>query len=532
MLEVNDPYTLPEPKINFASLETYSLNKDLNFDLQFDFLIYQPSEDLFSFNEENERLTDEDEMIRDSMFKNICNNQGLKEPPTVIYNFNTKSKQTNKDKFFKSNEKNEDHADENSDKRESKDCRNQNIKEENEKNGEIEENAENVENVENAENVQNIENTENVQNAGIPENIQNTENVQNVQNSQNAENIQNVQNVHNIQNTVEEKPKEILYIEIKREENIIENENEENSLIENSEDILNDERGRENNIAGNNHRKTIMFKVTNVKTNLFKNYYIFSPLTSLEENSDEIKYQLLIRDKIKEVKKAFKENKVGSIVYSFKEDIFFNSKKKNFVVDIKKRKYDQDNILKKIKAGFSKVTIILLNEDLKRANSEKYFSFLPQCFVKDNTKRGNGKILNMTFEELLKKNFYDESKENNENEINKNLGKKRKRNKNEITNSNKEIQKKRDMDKILKNIDVLGYLENNKKIINKIKFDKIKKMTYSDLFEEYLGSHEFEKSVLELLKEDDVTERYIIDYIVKAFRYSDFLYKSKEKSTI
>lgn len=88
------------------------------------------------------------------------------------------------------------------------------------------------------------------------------------------------------------------------------------------------------------------------------------------------------------------------------------------------------------------------------------------------------------------------------------------------------------MDKILKNIDVLGYLENNKKIINKIKFDKIKKMTYSDLFEEYLGSHEFEKSVLELLKEDDVTERYIIDYIVKAFRYSDFLYKSKEKSTI
>lgn len=272
MLEINDPYTLPEPKINFSSLETYSPNKDLNFDLQFDFLIHQPSEDLFSFNEENERLTDEDEMIRDSMFKNICNNQGLKEPPTVIYNFNTKSKQTNKDKFFKSNEKNEDHADENSDKRESKDCRNQNIKEENEKNGEIEENAENVENVENAENVQNIENTENVQNAGIPENIQNTENVQNVQNSQNAENIQNVQNVHNIQNTVEEKPKEILYIEIKREEKIIENENEENSLIENSEDILNDKIGRENNIAGNNHRNTIMFKVTKVKTNLFNNY--------------------------------------------------------------------------------------------------------------------------------------------------------------------------------------------------------------------------------------------------------------------
>ena len=57
-------------------------------------------------------------------------------------------------------------------------------------------------------------------------------------------------------------------------------------------------------------------------------------------------------------------------------------------------------------------------------------------------------------------------------------------------------------------------------------------MTYSDLFEEYLGSHEFEESVLALLEEDDTTEKYIIDFIVKAVGYFDYFYNSKEKSTI
>ena len=238
----------------------------------------------------------------------------------------------------------------------------------------------------------------------------------------------------------------------------------------------------------------------------------------------------MIRDIIKKIRNAPKENKLFE--YSFNQDIFFNSKKKNCLVT---RKYKQDDIIKKIKARFSRALIYRLKEELKRANSKEYFVFLPQIFVKDNTKKGNGRtVLNMTFEELLKKDFYEECKEDNENknEINKNMGKKRNRSKYKQKNFNKEIQKNRDIKKYRKNKKVLDYLENNREISKKINFDVIKKMTYSDLFEEYLGSHEFEESVLALLEEDDTTEKYIIDFIVKAVGYFDYFYNSKEKSTI
>ena len=154
----------------------------------------------------------------------------------------------------------------------------------------------------------------------------------------------------------------------------------------------------------------------------------------------------MIRDIIKKIRNAPKENKLFE--YSFNQDIFFNSKKKNCLVT---RKYKQDDIIKKIKARFSRALIYRLKEELKRANSKEYFVFLPQIFVKDNTKKGNGRtVLNMTFEELLKKDFYEECKEDNENknEINKNMGKK------EIeVNINKKILiKKYKKIEILKNI--------------------------------------------------------------------------------
>lgn len=306
------------------------------------------------------------------------------------------------------------------------------------------------------------------------------------------------------ENPSEEKPKEILYIEIKKEKNIIENKKEENIVV------------------SNNKNKNI-FNVTKVNNDLFNNLNLFNLLISIEKKSEiERSQRKSIRDKIKEIREAFKENKLENIVYTFNQDIFFNSKEKDEILEnTEKRKFRNDDIYKKIKTGFFKDTINCLNKDLKCANSEKYFAFLPQCFVRDITKNGNGiSILNMTFEELIKIKFYEEK-----NEINKNLGKKRKRNKKKEI-SVEEIQKMKK--KYKKNQDLLEYLETNKEISKKINFDIIKKTSYRDLLMEYLESHEFEESVLKLLKEHDTTEKYIINYIVKAFGYINYFSKSKK----
>ena len=70
-------------------------------------------------------------------------------------------------------------------------------------------------------------------------------------------------------------------------------------------------------------------------------------------------------------------------------------------------------------------------------------------------------------------------------------------------------------------------MENNEEISKKVNFEKIKNMKFSDLFNEYLKSKEFEDDILKLKKEDKESQEYINDYIIKAINYIKYFSKSK-----
>ena len=55
----------------------------------------------------------------------------------------------------------------------------------------------------------------------------------------------------------------------------------------------------------------------------------------------------------------------------------------------KKRKYKSDDIRKKIKVRFHKVLKNKINESLKNAGSTELFSFLPQFFISNISKKFN-----------------------------------------------------------------------------------------------------------------------------------------------
>ena len=167
----------------------------------------------------------------------------------------------------------------------------------------------------------------------------------------------------------------------------------------------------------------------------------------------------------------------------------------------KKRKEKPDDIRKKIKSRFLKSIKMRINQMLKIANSKEIFDFLPQSFICNISKQKNKPIINMTFKELLLKNFLEEDKKDNKTFLQK---------------KNKTDKKKYD-----KNVKVLKYLEKNDEICKKSNFNVIGNMTFKDLFKEYLKSEEFEKEI-EKLKEEQNNDNYIKDYIIKAFNFINY----------
>lgn len=165
-----------------------------------------------------------------------------------------------------------------------------------------------------------------------------------------------------------------------------------------------------------------------------------------------------------------------------------NSTKRKF---IQKRKENSDNIRKKIKARFLKTLKNMINKRLKLAGSKYFFALLPQSFISNTSKEMNKQILDLTLEEILKKDFSEEGKE-----------------------------KLPDVKKCKHNIFVLSYLEKNKEIEENSNFNKIKKMKYSEIFNEYFRSKEFEMEIY-ILKRQKENDKYIKNYIAIA---KNFLY--------
>ena len=188
-------------------------------------------------------------------------------------------------------------------------------------------------------------------------------------------------------------------------------------------------------------------------------------------------------------------------------NIFVKNKKQIFrrkPKEKKKRKDKPDNIRKKIKSRFLKLLKARINEILKNAKSEYFFDNLPQCFISNISKNGNRFILDMTFKEILTTNFFEDDTSND--------------------NSNTTFtNKKRNPNKVKydKNQEVLGYLEKNNNISKSSNFNVISKLTFRDIFKEYLKSEEFEKDIL-VLKNKNNSENYIKEYINKAESFLDY----------
>ena len=168
------------------------------------------------------------------------------------------------------------------------------------------------------------------------------------------------------------------------------------------------------------------------------------------------------------------------------------------------RKRKPDNIRKKIKSRFFKSLKIRINQILKSAKSQELFDLLPQCFIINITKKVNKFVIDFPLKKLLTYNFIVEK----------------------LINENKEVEnnmRTTDLKKYERNIKVIKYLENNDNILKNSKFNIIGNMTFSEIFEEYLKSDEFEKEIIKLEKEGN-DENYIKDYIVKAFGFIKYFH--------
>ena len=185
-------------------------------------------------------------------------------------------------------------------------------------------------------------------------------------------------------------------------------------------------------------------------------------------------------------KKFKKIKKIKKIFTQFPKKI--RKKKKN----IEHRKGNADNIRKKIKVKFHKILKNTINEKLKKAGSKYFFKALPQSFITNITKSLNRPFLDLPIKDLFSINSNGKERENK-----------------------------------AYNLFVLEYLDNHNDINEKANFNIIKNMKYEDVFNEYLLSKEF-KIVISTLKKDE-NDKYIKNYIIKAYSLINFLKNDKKK---
>ena len=157
----------------------------------------------------------------------------------------------------------------------------------------------------------------------------------------------------------------------------------------------------------------------------------------------------------------------------------------------KRRKYNQDNIRKKIKRGFLSILTDKLNKILASIGISLYFVKLPQSFVSDVVRKTNKEILNLTLEEIFKKE-----------ELYK-------------------LDKDEDLSKYHHNLDVI----NNEQIQGNKNFKKILNKKYYEIYEEYINSNEFKVDEINRLKKnnsEEADDEYINKYISLAQHFLEF----------
>ena len=244
----------------------------------------------------------------------------------------------------------------------------------------------------------------------------------------------------------------------------------------------------------NSQKDNFDFKATNEKGLVeIKNFGNKNKKDELNNNIDEIENSINIVD-AKDNFKIFKIYKDEDYVLFEPENNMenytkYNSTKLPFNTWKNKpsRKEKPDEIRKKIKSRFFNSLKICINKLLESQLTQKKFEFLPQDFISDITKQVNKNMLEKTLEEVILE-YKDEKDEKSE--------KKYKNNKDLLT-----YLKKKEKNNVI----------NNKKM----RIYKIFNSTIKKLFNEYLTSKEFDKSLLKLKEEGNYVE-YIKDYIYNA----------------
>ena len=218
--------------------------------------------------------------------------------------------------------------------------------------------------------------------------------------------------------------------------------------------------------------------------------YKKKPKPIIEANIDDKCFPFTTR-------KGLASNKIQKYVNGnfFSTNIYITDSDGNKKRQKKARKFKPDDIRKKIKVRFHKKIKNIINENLKKAGSNELFSFLPQIFIGNIAKKFNNQYLDSTYEDLLKVNFSDIEKDY----------------------PNKEC----DYNQFNKNKKTLEYLSQNPEISRMSGFDKVKKMKYRDILVAYFSSDEFEKSIGQLIEEDESAE-YIQEYILLAQNYIEY----------
>ena len=128
-----------------------------------------------------------------------------------------------------------------------------------------------------------------------------------------------------------------------------------------------------------------------------------------------------------------------------------------------------------------------------KETARKIFKNLSQKFITNVKKDKNNYLFELSLEDLLKINFYEEEEEE---EKGKN-------------SCNYEHNQK-----------VLKYLEKKNEISIKSDFIKIKNMKIKEIFHEYLNSKEFEDEIVDLKKNEN--DKYVKDFIIKAISLMKF----------
>ena len=227
-----------------------------------------------------------------------------------------------------------------------------------------------------------------------------------------------------------------------------------------------------------------------------------NPFEEMNSESDELPYNLSQTIPINEL-----EDLVDSYPFDNQEKKIKreNGSIPKFIITKQKRKDDEDNIRKKIKAGFHKAIRKNINERLIQFGSKYLLNPFPLCFISDISKKTNFEIMQLTYEQLFDYAY----------------------NKYKNIEGKEYIMKKREVAEknYNKNTEILKYLNSNKKISEESGWNIIKNMKYIDLLKTYFNSKEFEQNIEKLSKKE--TNAYINAYINCSYTYVDYFLSYK-----